>query len=183
MNISVRETIKSDLEPIFRIRKDSLVAPSQFRLPPEDNVELWRRVLFHGPKTEAEAMFGCSTILANDTVIGHVSRTHSEFNGKKVCYCGWNIAPAFWGRGFATTSLEIFIDSLFQDQIADLVLSDCFSTNDRCLRLIAKLNYKPGRITLYERLVTAVTRRSLHWVLRFYLTADLWQTRKQEIRI
>jgi RimJ/RimL family protein N-acetyltransferase len=176
MDIAIRETVEADLPEIFRIRTDPLVRPHQYKLGRRDTIRLWTQYLFDEQK-DGRLNFRCATIVRHYETIGHISQVHYKLYGRKVCYCGWNLAPLYWGQGIAVIALTQLFDSLFYDERIDLVISDCFSDNRRGIRVLQKLNYEPAGIAPYERLRILVFHRCLHWILRFHLTADTWYRR------
>jgi RimJ/RimL family protein N-acetyltransferase len=74
--------------------------------------------------------------------------------------------------------MQLF-DSFFVDQEIVFVISDCFSTNQRCIRLLQKLDYKPIGIDPFERLQILMISHCWHWIRRFQLTAETWHARLQ----
>lgn len=176
MCIEIRDAVESDLPQIFRIVTDPQVRPLQFRLSRRDTLECWRAHLF-GERKSGPATHRCTAIVRQGEFIGHVIHTHYQASRQRLCYCGWNLAPAYWGRGIAVIALSQLFDDFFQNQQVDAVISDCFSDNQRCLRVLQKLNYTPVRISVKERLRTMVVHRCLHWICRYYLSADQWHAR------
>lgn len=176
MCIDIRETVEADLPAIFRIVTDPQVRPMQFRLSRHDTIEGWRKLLFGAP-TSGRALSRCTSIVRNENVIGHVNHSHFEVGQRRFCYCGWNLAPEFWGRGIAVLALSKLFDQFFREQQIHAVFSECFASNRRCLRVMEKLNYIPVGIPLHDRLRTMIVRRCLHWLYRFQLTADRWYLR------
>jgi RimJ/RimL family protein N-acetyltransferase len=179
MTISVRDTIEEDLSEIMRIRSDPLVQPHQFRLT-ANAIDDLREALFGKPSDQRQKAnhgmeFNCTTILKDGDVIGHISQLHYELNQQKICYCGWNLTPEHWGQGIIVLALSDLFTSLFSKKQFDMIVSDCFSSNKRCLRVLEKLNYRPSRIGIFERANTAIRHRSLQWVLRFYLRSEDWK--------
>ncbi len=180
MNIVTRDTTESDLIDIFGIRSHPLVQPHQHKLSRQDTIEVWKEQLF-GELENEHMVFKCTTILRHNTVIGHISQFHFEVHNQRTCYCGWNLDPAYWGQGIALFALSQLFDRFFSDRQIDTVISDCFSNNQRCIRVLQKLNYEPASIAFYERLQTLVVYRCFHWIRRFQLTADRWHARLQTI--
>jgi RimJ/RimL family protein N-acetyltransferase len=172
MNISIRDTTEADLPDIFRIRTDPLVRPHQYTLSRWDTVDMWKRLLFDG-RPYWGARYGCTSILDDGKVIGHISQIRHEL-GRRSCYCGWNLAPTHWGRGIAVIALSELFVSLFSDDRVDVVISDCFEGNERCLRVLHKLNYAPAPIRFHERMVIRYLQRCRHTICRFQLPAYKW---------
>ena len=179
MCIDVRETTESDLPAIFRIVTDPQVRPMQFRLSRNDTIEGWKRLLFAPPRNGA-AFSRCTSIVRNDKIIGHVNHLHFDVGKQRMCYCGWNLAPEYWGRGITVLALSKLFDQFFREQQINAVISECFASNRRCLRVLEKLNYLAVGVPLHDRLRTLVFRRCLHWIRRFQLTADRWYMRTLE---
>lgn len=179
MCIDIRETVKADLPIIFQIVTDPRVRPMQFRLSRHDTIEGWTKLLFGAPKS-GRALSRCTSILRNGSVIGHVNHLHFEVDKQRYCYCGWNLAPEYWGRGIIVRALSKLFDQFFREQQIQAVFSECFASNQRCLRVMEKLNYLPVGIPLHDRLRTLIVRRCLHWLYRFQLTADRWYMRTLE---
>jgi RimJ/RimL family protein N-acetyltransferase len=179
MDIVIRDTAESDLPGIFRIVTDPLVQPHQYRLTRRDTIDGWKQQLF-GDRKNGPMLIKCTTVVRYNEIIGHISHNHYEAHGQKLCYCGWNLAPAYWGRGIATIALSQLFDSFFGPQQVDAVISDCFSNNQRCVRVLQKLNYEPVGIAPYHRLVILIVNRCLHWIRRFQLTADRWHARSHK---
>lgn len=104
-----------------------------------------------------------------------------EAYDQKARYCGRNLAPAYWGRGIAVVVLLQLFDDLFDDRQIDIALSDCFSDNQRCIRVLEKLDYEPVGISPLERLCILTLNRCLHWIRRFRLTCDGWYLRPSAV--
>ena len=174
MDIAIRDTVEADLPAIFRIRTDPLVHPHQYKLTRGDTIDVWKQQLF-GSRKGGRMHFKSTTIVRDNEIIGHISQTHYEACGRNMCYCGWNLAPTYWGQGIAMIALSRLFDSFFSEQRIDTVISDCFSSNQRCIRLLQKLGYEPVPIAPYERVLILVVNRCLRWTRRFQLTADRWR--------
>lgn len=179
MKISIRDTVKTDLPAIFRIRSDPKVVPFQYKLDRHDSIDSWIRKL-EGRETYTGMEFKSSTILQDHETIGHIIRHHYEINGEKYCYCGWNLSPPYWGHGIAVEALTQQFEAFFNEQNLKAVISDCFSINKRCIRLMEKLNYESMPIPLRERIWTMVSNRCMHRILRFFLTRERWQSRNSK---
>lgn len=176
MDITIHDTIEADLPEIFRILTDPLVQPHQYKLVSSDTIDLWKQQLF-GNQRSVKWVFKCTTIARHNDTIGHINQYYYEAYGQRICYCGWNIAPSYWGKGIALIALTQLFESLFGDHQIDAVVSDCFSNNNRCIRVMEKLNFKPGKISVCERMQTVIVKRCFHWILRFQLTESRWLAR------
>lgn len=170
MKIAIRDTVESDLLDIFRIRTDPLVAVHQLRLTTGDDLDFWRQQLF-GDRRNAAVVFKCTTILDDRVVIGHISQHHLKQGDWTTCECGFNLAPQYWGRGIMRMALSRLFDAFFEEQGVDLVISDCFADNHRCIRLLSKLGFQRIGIGLLARILIAYQMRCLRWIRRFELTA------------
>lgn len=177
MEIIIRDTIEGDLPAIFEIRRDPLVKPHQYRLKPNETVDSWKRMLFVTPMS-GDVLFKSATILRDNSIIGHITHTHYLAGPQPICYCGWNLAPAYWGQGIAVIALSQLFDSLFDEQGVGVVISDCFAENQRCIRVFHKLNYEPSTIPLDERVIKMILKLCLHRIIRYKLTADRWRSRR-----
>lgn len=175
MNIVIRGTVESDLPELLQIQADPLVRPHQYKLSAQHTLEFWRHYLFGKHSLEPRALW--TTILRDREIIGYIARVHYQRGGKRVVYCGWDLSPRHWGQGLMRIALSELFDSLFSVQQIDVVLSDCFAGNRRCIRLLRKLNFSRAGIGPLERLSIATSRRCLHWIRRFRLTAVEWQNR------
>ena len=179
MDIAIRDTTEVDLPEIFRIRSDPLVQTNQFKLTSRDTFEAWRKQLFCD-RQNADFLFKCTTVLQHNQIVGYISHTHYEIHGEQTCYCGWNLTPTCWGQGIARFAISKLFESFFVDQGIDSVISDCFSSNQRCIRLLKKLNYEPATIALEQRVRIMIVSRCFHWIRRFHLSAEKWHTTHQE---
>ena len=178
MNVSIRNTVDSDLPEIFRIRTDPLVRPHQYKLSFLDSESLWATQLF-GPTPKGNTqLFKCTSILRDGQLVGHISRIHYKYAGQNVCTCGWNISPSHWGNGIVTNAVTQLFDLFFYEQQVDVVISDCFSNNYRGLRVLNRLNYQPSSIAWRERLGIMMSRWCFHKILRFHLNLEMWENRK-----
>lgn len=175
MSITIRDATEDDLPAIFRIRTDPLVASRQYRLGERDTVEYWKQLLFG--EVEGNRCFRCTTVVHDQEVVGHISQYHLQIVDQTHCYCGWNLAPSHWGRGVMTAALSQLFDAFFHDRRVDFVVSDCFSNNHRCIRLLANLGYRPTPFSLWLQLQFALAMKSLRWIRRFELTPDDWNRR------
>ena len=135
MDIAIRAPTETDLADLFRIRCDPLVKPHQYKLSRRETIKLWNEQLF-GDRRNSRLEFKCTTIVRHSEVIGHISQLHYEVNGQRTCYCGWNLAPPYWGQGIAMIALSDLFDRFFGDQQIDSVISDCFASNQRCIRVL-----------------------------------------------
>jgi RimJ/RimL family protein N-acetyltransferase len=175
MEIELRDTTEADLPAIFRIRKDPLVVPHQFRLSQSDNIAFLSKHLFPRGRAAKRPAFRCSTIWQDGEIIGHVFHLHQSWFGKPYCSCGWNLAPAQWGRGIMCAALSQLFDSFFREQGIEMVIADCFSTNARCQRLLEKLRFTPAQLPVLTRLRFALNYQCGHWICRYELTRDRWR--------
>jgi RimJ/RimL family protein N-acetyltransferase len=174
MKITIRETVESDLPDIFRIRTDPLIAIHQYRLTADDTLDFWRQQLF-GDRRDAAVVFKCTTILDDQEVIGHISQHHLKRGDCVTCQCGFNLAPQHWGHGIMRMSLSRQFDAFFEEQGVDLVISDCFAGNRRCIRLLNRLGFQSIGMGLLARLLIAYQYRCLRWIRHFELTATDWR--------
>jgi RimJ/RimL family protein N-acetyltransferase len=173
MQIAVRDTTTDDIDAIFRIRHDPLVVPHQYSTSLMGTIDDWRDLLAGKITTELFA-FRSSTIVDGDSIVGHVSQWHMTSNDRLIVQCGWNLTPAYWGRGVMCAALtQLFSRFFIVDGVAH-VFADCFRGNRRCIRLMDKLGFVPNGIPLHLRAVLAYSNRCFHWIKRFRLDAEKW---------
>ena len=111
MDIAIRDTLEADLPAIFRIRTDPLVQPHQYRLSRHDTIDFWKQRLF-GEHENGRVLFKSTTIMRHTELIGHIIHIHFGSGRRRISYCGWNLAPAYWGQGVAMIALsELFLDT------------------------------------------------------------------------
>jgi RimJ/RimL family protein N-acetyltransferase len=186
MKLIVRETTEADLPAIVRIQNDPLVTLQQFRAGKGGTLAAWRQRL-HGDWRRWNVSFRCSTIDIEGEIAGYITQLTWQARSLKQCYCGWNLDPPRWGQGLAVQALTLLFNSLFAGTSdLDAVISDCFTRNDRCLRVLAKLGYQPAPIPWFERLHTALRFGCHQWILRHRLDGetgaiDSWHRRKLRI--
>lgn len=171
MDVEVRNTVEADLQEIFQIRTDPLVSRNQFRIPASDTPDLWAQQLF-GQQVDGQPLFRCSTILVDGQIAGHVSHQSATFGDQLTAYCGWNLAPAFWGQGIMHRALSEWLGSLHQEHQVDVAIADCFSSNRRCLRLLRKLGFGSIPIDLSGRIQILMQHNCWHWIHRFRLITE-----------
>lgn len=169
--LSVRDSLPEDLVDIFRIRQDSQVRPHQYKLRPTDTVDIWEDRL-SGNDQIGDIRFRCSSILLDDTLIGHVTQHHYRIDDVGIAQCGWNLAPDYWGKGLMAAALSILFERFFSEQRISHVFADCFRGNVRSKRVMEKLGFVPVGIELSERISLAWQARCLHWIDRFRLDSD-----------
>lgn len=174
MEISVRDSLKGDLRAIYRIRVNPAVSAQQYPISSRETFESWKQKL--GNSTDSKH---CA-VLNGEEVIGFIVQHTFSPDGKKACYCGWSLAPEYWGRGLMAQALAQVFDSLFLQQEFELVISECFTSNQRCIRLLEKLHFYPISFGLIERIKLMFANRSLRWVLRFRLDAEVWIKQRSE---
>ena len=170
--MAIRDTLRDDLSEIFRIQRDELVRPHQYKLRPEDSIEVWADRLQNGQV--GDSTFKCSTIWYGSQIVGHVTHVHFGSEGSRVVQCGWNLDPRFWGRGIMTESLRKLFDRFFLEDGIQHVVADCFRENVRCKRVLDKLGFVPNGVPFHHRVLLAWHYRCLHWIERFRLDADRW---------
>lgn len=176
MEIILRATSEADLPAIFHIRQDRLVQPHQYKLTPRDTADAWKQMLFRTPMSNG-VLFQCTTILQENKIIGYINQLYSTIYAQRICRCGWDLAPAYWGQGIAAIALSQVIDSLFHEEGIDMVIADCFANNHRCTRVLQKLNFEPAGMFPGERIQIMYSKRCFHWINRFQLTARRWRER------
>jgi RimJ/RimL family protein N-acetyltransferase len=172
--VTIRDTLESELAALLRIRMDPLVAAQQYPLTARDLPEVWRELLF-GDHSNARAITKCSTVLLDGNVIGHISQLHWRVDDQAVCQLGWNLLPAYWGRGIMTSALTELFDSFFSEPRVNFVIADCFWNNRRCIRLMERLHFHPIPIELWDRVRTAFAAQCWRWIRRFELSAATWK--------
>ena len=175
-DITVRETNPSDLEGIFAVRRNPMVAPHQYPLRSKDTPERWLDWMSNSISKEVE--FRCSTIIDRDSVIGHISRLDFQFDGLNCVQCGWNILPEYWGKGIMTCVLRRHFDQFFTDEKIDLILADCFRKNERCIRLLNRLEFYRVSVSLYERVLTIYRTNCWKWIRRYQMDRESWNSIK-----
>ena len=171
--IALRTTIESDVEDIFKIRKHPLVAKSQYPFQPDDTPERYIEFL-NSTDADAPCIFRSTTILANDTIVGHVSQHEFKQEFGIVYQVGFNIHPDFWGQGIMTTTLPLVIDRLFEDYHAWLVACNCFHSNHRCQRLLERTGFRQKKISVFEQVQAIYTTRCFRWLKRYMMTRNNW---------
>ena len=171
--VVLRETIESDLSTIFRIRRSPEVARQQFPILAIDSQEKWIARI-KGDNKLGDFTLRQSSILYSDLVIGHIVHSHYEVDSVKYVKLGWNLHPDYWGRRIMAQALcrqfKLLVDRW---QIAH-AFADCFSRNERCIRLMTRLGFVRQDTPLYERLLTAYKAKCWKWTFRFGLDLHQW---------
>lgn len=164
------ETTIADLPRIFEIGSDPMVLQQQY--PPWRGMtpEVYRRFVRAGT-------FRCTSIFADEQIIGDVWRMYSHGPRSRVCYCSWNLLPGYWGRGIMPAALTALFDYMFTQDGVTAVVADCFATNDRCLRVLEKLGFCRCRLGAWAAIGHFIKTKGQRKVLRFRLTAEQWATR------
>ena len=171
--VVVRDMTPDDVDDVIQIQLDPLVAPNQYKTNDSVCRQKWAD-MFTGKMDTDCTKTSESVILFEGTVIGHVGQSVFEHGGKKVVYCGWNLAPEYWGRGIMCIALSKLFDDWFTKQGVTCVRADCFRNNKRCVRLLEKLGFVPERISLLFRIVIVYYARCFYWHLGFRLNAETW---------
>ena len=176
MNITIRDTIESDLPFIFRIINDPLVLPHQYPKTERDTPDEWRKWLFGGAGN-SHYYIKSTTVLNDSQIVAYVFRYYFQIDKILICKCGFDLAPHVWGRGIMASALSQLFDDLFTKQNVNYVLCDSFRDNQRCIRLLEKLNFRPIPISPWNRIKTAYYTKCLRWIRRFQLTPTDWKNR------
>ncbi|WP_231756696.1 GNAT family N-acetyltransferase [Lignipirellula cremea] len=174
MHINIRDTAAEDLDAILRIGNDALVAPHQYRQSLAGTRDKWCDFLA-GKRDTKFVTFRCATILDGDTIIGNVSQWHINSNDRPIVQCGWNLTPAYWGRGVMCLALTELFNRFFANDGVAHIYADCFRSNHRCIRVLEKLGFTPNGIPPHHRVIIAWSMRCLHWIRRFRLDSEMWQ--------
>lgn len=173
IDISVRDTIKSDLIEIFRIRNDERVVPFQYPIPKHDTLESWQKVLDGDNRIEPFTIKH-STVQVDDNVAGHIIELHYEIAEIRYVQCGWNLEPNYWGQGIMPRALRMKFNAFFLEQEIGYVFSDCFWNNRRCIGVLKRLGFLRQHIPIFNRLRCAYASRCLKWIIRFRLDSENW---------
>jgi RimJ/RimL family protein N-acetyltransferase len=170
--IVVRDSAVEDLPEINRIRCHPLVRPHQFRILSHDD-QRWKQWI-EGNARIGDLWLRSSTIVSEEQVIGYVTQILHFADRCIVADCGWNLEPAYWGRGIMRTALQVVLDRLFIEQNTSYVIADCFRNNTRCKRLLSKLHFSQIDVPAVERISIACRFRCLHWIERYRIDRDTW---------
>lgn len=164
------ETTAADMPRMFEIWNDPLVLEHQYRPPQGLTPELYARFALTGPRR-------CTSIFADDQLIGYVSRAYGCGVTGRVCYLSWDLSPAYWGQGIMPAALTTLVDYMFTQDDVRAVVADCFATNQRCLRVLAKVGFQRTRLGLRAMFAHFIWSKGKRRVLRFRLTARQWGER------
>ncbi len=172
--VEVRATQTEDLPALAEIRQHPLVAPQQYRQSRYTTGRMWLARLNSDITTECFT-WRSFTILVDATIVGYVSEFCTRSKYETSAQLGWSLHPDYWGRGIMTSALTEMITTMFTNQECDVVIADCFAHNDRCLRLLQRLNFKPAPIGRIERFLTWLVMICPHRIVRHRITSADWQ--------
>jgi len=169
----VRDTIDGDIDPIFALRRHPLVLAQQFHPTLDDTPDNWRMWLA-GKNLVNCFVFRCTTILLDNQVVGHISQRGSQLHGITTFNIGFNLLPAYWGRGLMSNALLSVIPELFADHSAEHIVAACFRGNHRSKRLITSLGFQPFHVPVAHRVYIAYKMACLRWIHFRYLDSERW---------
>jgi len=171
--IDVRVFAPDDKPALDEICRHPLVVPHQYRVGLSDASAIWLARL--NANVGAESFeWNTSTIFSGTSIVGYITEFRTLSKGSFSVQLGWNLHPDYWGHGIMTTALSKHISTLFQDDDCCSVIADCFSDNERCLRLLNRLGFKQSPIRRMERFLTCVVRMCPRKVLRHCTTSADW---------
>ena len=171
-NFGIRPTRKADIECIYAIRRHPLVAKMQVPISRHDTPENLA-MLIANPNVDDYCQAFSTSLTISDLVIGHISHTQYSANG--IAYCGWDLHPNFWGYGYMTKALKRMFCEMFRDRGMNQIIAECFSRNERCIRLLQKLGFDEVSIRLEDRIASIWTTRWFSWDKRFVLHAEQFE--------
>jgi RimJ/RimL family protein N-acetyltransferase len=177
-NIELRLAVPDDFAAITDIRQHPLVRPQQYRV----HNALWLEILLARLNADVSAQsfeWRVTAIHQESSVIGHISEFRTTCKSGISVQLGWNLHPDYWGCGLMTLALTEFINQLFSNEICTSVIADCFSNNERCIRLLHRLGFVETNIGQLERLLICAFRLCPHRILRHKLDVVEWSTRHQ----
>lgn len=173
MDIQLRPTVDSDLPMIFKIVGNPSVAPFQYPLK-STTFDDWCEEYEQSKKSSFYRVEHL-TILYDGQPAGTLLSNFRKEQDYEFVYAGWNLDPAFWGKGIMTLALAQSFGEFLDSDETRIVIADCFPTNERCLRLLDRLGFQRSSITLWERIRTAYTLGAFRWTWRFVLSQDRWK--------
>jgi RimJ/RimL family protein N-acetyltransferase len=170
--IVVRISAIDDLPEINRIRLHPLVRAQQLGFL-RDHDRNWKHWMEQNARV-GDIWFRSSTIISDERIIGYVNQTLYFADQCSFAECGWNLDPAYWGRGIMRIALQVILQWLFAEQNMSCVIADCFRNNTRCKRLLSKLHFSPVELPFVERIRMAFHFRCLHWIERYRIDRGTW---------
>ncbi len=180
MNVSIREFLEEDAEPIFALRNDPRLRQMQYRPSRAETPQLLTACVHTGDELPD---FGlkCSTVLVDESFAGHIFQNHwTRLDGILAIELGWNLLPELWGHGIMAQALTLLFDTRFQSRDDIVFNASCFQSNVRCQRVIDKLGFEYIRLTLFERFSHFTKTWGRQRVMKHQLTYNHWQTNKQK---
>ena len=165
-----RKARYSDIDSICEIRLHPAVRPFQYA---DRNVRSRFTAIINGELTNENACV--YSIESNDSLVGYIVHSFAEIEDVKLASCGWSLHPDSWGKGVMTRTLTSFFDHLFKCDAHTHIIADCFSGNERCIKLLGRLGFTRWQYPLSQRLPAMITNRSLRWERRYGVTAEQWQ--------
>ena len=174
MVVELRDTTAEDARLIHDLRCDPRLrgmqyAPSWFERP--DTIY---KLLYQEPALPYNGLLS-STIIADGTFVGDILEFYRTTRKKRTVTLSWNIVPEQWGKGIAPAALKLLLDERFSIDSKLRFRACCFSSNSRCIRVMQKLHFKPGNLTMYERILHFCCSMGKHRVLCFGLTFNEWK--------
>lgn len=183
MEFRVRPTVPDDLEEPFRIETHPLVQAQQYPLGAMNSVKRWHWALFEGGYAAFGLTFTSGTILVDDRIAGRVIRIFRWHRRRIRAKYGWNLEPAFWGRGIMPAILTQDFTAAFADPRLAEIQADCFRDNPRCLRVLQKLGCEAIAVGPLERFATMLQSRCYRWIVRHRMTRAMWDAKRAAVSV
>lgn len=174
--IEIRLSLPDDFSAITEIRQHSLVAPQQYRVNRFHSLEIWLARLNADISTE-NFEWRTSSILFESSIVGYISEFGTHSKKHYSAQLGWNLHPDYWGRGIMTNALTRYISKLFLVDKCHSIVADCFVDNERCLRLLDRLEFKQMPIGRIERFLICLFRLCPHRIVRHRISAKDWKAK------
>lgn len=176
MQIQVRDTEPQEHEAIFRIESHPLVRRHQYPWRWGTTYAIWRSHNFGARAASSRPTF--STILLDGSVVGSISYYRVATEVGNECHCGWNLDPERWGQGIMPAALSSWIERQFAEFDSFGIVADRFHNNDRCRRVLEKLNFQQVRVGVFDRFMTMARTDCFRWIIRHRLTRVSWEAAK-----
>jgi len=106
-----------------------------------------------------------------------------EWNPQLSGYIGFEIDPAYWGRGYATEAAAAVLKMSFEELGVARVTADCFAANHASIRVMEKIGMRRS-MSWMDSISLRITYGELRSVVRHQVRRDEWKLRlRQETRI
>lgn len=172
----LREVTEKDVQAIHAYQSDARYLrfyPATTRLLEESREFVARLIAWQQERPRSKFQLGI-VLVAENRLIGNCG-IRKPAASASVAELGYEIAPDYWGHGYATEAAQAMLDMAFNELRLERVYASCVAENTASAHVLEKLG-----LTLEKRLRRQQWMKGRWWDELYYviLAAD-WQRRQQ----